>query len=198
MPKSAMPEVIKSWPTLLSDPLAAAIAGPSQKSSHADSPGTNADDTDDSNVNSILAVTDNIGCIHFFLDGNYPLGVVSFGRDLSIPCLVKDPKTPRFYAHPRISTEDATVTDLQPVMIDIPLLSRNDIRAMANLSTTASELMWYIMRVVKEMRHVWFGSDTHAGARELGPKWIRALETKQKDQFGRTYTFISRSSVNRN
>ena len=52
--------------------------------------------------------------------------------------------------------------------------------------------------VVKEMRHVWFGSDTHAGARELGPKWIRALETKQKDQFGRTHTFTPRSSANRN
>ena len=196
-PKSAIPEVIKLWPTLLPDPLAASIAGPSQDGPHTGHPGEIIDDADDSNVNSILAVTDDIGCIHFFLDGNYPLGIVSFGRDLAIPCLVKDPKIPQFYAHPRIYAQDATITDLQPVVIDIPLLNKNDIRAMANLSTTACELMWYIMRVVKEMRHVWFGSDTHAGARELGPKWIRALETKQKDQFGRTYTFGNRAK-NRN
>jgi len=43
------------------------------------------------------------------------------------------------------------------------------------------------MRIVKEMRAIWFGTETHGGIREWGPRWVRALETKQKEQFGRRY-----------
>lgn len=41
------------------------------------------------------------------------------------------------------------------------------------------------MRVVKEMRSIWFGCETNSGAREWGPRWVRSLETKQKEQYGR-------------
>ncbi|KAJ2920191.1 hypothetical protein MD484_g211, partial [Candolleomyces efflorescens] len=40
------------------------------------------------------------------------------------------------------------------------------------------------MRVVREMKGAWFGSDTATGARELGPRWVNALKSKQKTQFG--------------
>jgi anaphase-promoting complex subunit 4 len=42
-----------------------------------------------------------------------------------------------------------------------------------------------MMRVVREMKGAWFGSDTATGARELGPRWVNALKAKQKTQFGR-------------
>jgi len=189
-PRSSVPEVITSWPSLLPDPLAASISSPSQSRTQPNSSGTAADDIDNSNVNSILAVADNAGCIYYFLDGSYPLGATSLGPEISIPSLSKDPKLSLFYVHPRKFVEETSITDLQPAAIDVPLLDKRDARAMANLSSTARELLWYTMRVVKEMRHVWFGSETHTGARELGPKWIRALETKQKDQFGRVYTTL--------
>jgi anaphase-promoting complex subunit 4 len=189
-PRVSVPEVIRSWPILFSDPLAASINPPPQSQTQSNNPGTAPDDTDDSNVNSILTVADDLGRIHCFLDGTYPLGVIPFGSEVSISSLFKDPQQLLFYAHPQAHFKDAVVTDLQPTTINVPLLERGDIRAMAKLSSTARELLWYIIRVVKEMRYVWFGFGTYTGARELGPKWTRALEAKQKEQFGRVFTFF--------
>lgn len=68
--------------------------------------------------------------------------------------------------------------------MNLPLLQSRIVRDIARVTSSMRELMWYTMRVVKEMRAIWFGSDTNGGARELGPKWLRALETRQKNQFG--------------
>lgn len=142
------------------------------------------DESDNSNMNSILAVTDGVGHIHCFLDGSYPIGVISIDLDAALHSLYKDPKDSVFYAHPQKSIDGVSLTDLHPTVIELPLLHSRSVRDMAKMSSTARELTWYTMRVVKEMRTVWFGSETSSGARELGPKWIRALETKQKDEFG--------------
>jgi anaphase-promoting complex subunit 4 len=187
-PKSSLPDVIKGWPTLHSDPLAASMSPSLNRRTRVTVPGP-MDEVDDLNVNSILAVTDDVGHIHSFLDGSYPLGIISLGSELSIPSLFKHPSLPTFFAHPQISVDNTTVTNLQPVTIVIPLLDQRQVRSFARLSSTARELVWYTIRVVKDMLAVWFGSDTLSGARELGPKWIRALETKQQDQFGREYWF---------
>jgi hypothetical protein len=65
--------------------------------------------------------------------------------------------------------------------LTMPLLSTRKARDFARLSSTARELVWYLIRIVKEMREAWYGSENQTGARELGPKWVRALEAKQKE-----------------
>jgi anaphase-promoting complex subunit 4 len=168
--------------------LSASLSPPSQdrsRSNHSD-PAT--DDTDDANLNSILAVSDDLGYIYFFLDGSYSLGAFLIGPKVSTSTLFKMPAHSTFYVHPQVAADDETATDLQPTTISLPLLNKRDVRDLARLSSSARELLWYTTRVVKEIRNAWFGCETHSGARELGPKWVRALETRQKEQFGRMYT----------
>jgi len=143
------------------------------------------DGTGDPNTNSILAIADDLGHVRCFLDGTYPLGAISLSPETSTPALFKHPKNPVFLAHCQRLIDNTVTTDLHPTVIELPLLRTRKPRDLAKLSSTTRELIWYTIRVVKEMRVVWFGSDTSNGARELGPKWIQALETKQKDQFGR-------------
>lgn len=142
-------------------------------------------DVDDSNVDSILTVTDDLGHMHCFLDGSFPLGSVHVGSQVVISSLSKDQKKPAFFAHPQLRAEDTTATDLRPLVVQLPLLGERKARDLAKVSSTARDLAWYTMRVVKEMRSVWFGSDTYTGAREIGPKWIQEIETRQRDNFGR-------------
>lgn len=136
-------------------------------------------------MNSFLVVADDLSHLHWFLDGSYPLGAVQLSPGTSTASLFKDPKQPIFLTHPQKSNDKAVFTELWPISVELPLLRTRKPRDLAKLSSTTRELVWYVTRVVKEMRAVWFGSDTFSGARELGPKWIRALESKQKDQFGR-------------
>ncbi|KAJ6604670.1 anaphase-promoting complex, cyclosome, subunit 4-domain-containing protein [Mycena vulgaris] len=179
-PKSSLPEVIRTWPTLSSDPIVASMGPPVKQ---LDPSNGHLDVADDANVDSLLVVTDDVGHIHAFLDGSYHLGPISLGPNLLIPSLFKHPKFPIFLVHPQ-ETAGATRTDLFPVYIRLPMLEDRQIRDMARASSSSRELVWYCIRVVKEMRAVWFGSESLSGARELGPKWIRALETRQREQFG--------------
>lgn len=161
-----------------SDPLAASV-GTQGKSQN------QLDPVDDANKNSLLAVADDLGHIHCFLDGCYPLGPILLAPPSSVSSLFKHPRRLSFFAHPRMPTTDTFLTDLFPITVRLPLLDQRNVRDLAKLSSTARELIWYAMRVVKEMRTIWFGSETLSGARELGPKWTQALEMKQRDQFGR-------------
>jgi anaphase-promoting complex subunit 4 len=167
------------------DRLAASISSPSQEGNQHDVLGPQDDGVSDANMNSVLAIADDLGYVHCFLDGTYPLGAIALKPETSTPSLFKHPKHPIFLAHPQKFTNSAVITELQPTKIELPLLRTQKPRDLAKLSSTTRELVWYATRVVREMRAVWFGSDASSGARELGPKWIRALETKQKDQFGR-------------
>jgi len=182
--KSSQPESIRSWPALLRDRLTASISSHTQESQRNVS-NQQGDGTGDPNTNSILAIADDLGHVRCFLDGTYPLGAISLSPETSTPALFKHPKNPVFLAHCQRLIDNTVTTDLHPTVIELPLLRTRKPRDLAKLSSTTRELIWYTIRVVKEMRVVWFGSDTSNGARELGPKWIQALETKQKDQFGR-------------
>ncbi|KAJ7181678.1 anaphase-promoting complex, cyclosome, subunit 4-domain-containing protein [Mycena crocata] len=180
-PKSSLPEVIKSWPTLNSDPMVASMGSQVKQ---LDPSNGHLDVADDANIDSILVVTDNAGYIHCFLDGSYHLGPISLGPSLLIPSLFKHPKLPVLIIHPQEVVDGASSTDLPPLYVRLLMLEDRQIRDMARVSTSSRELVWYCIRVVKEMRAVWFGSESLSGARELGPKWIRALEKKQREQFG--------------
>jgi anaphase-promoting complex subunit 4 len=180
--------MIHSWPTLISDPLAASMSSSLQgltqstTSQEAIAMETSAD------VQSILVVADDLGHIHCFIDGSYPLGAISLGSELTTQSLFKHPNHPMFFSHP--SVDSSTLTDLYPSTIKLPLLEKRSLRDLAKLSSTARSLVWYTIRVVKDMRAVWFGSDTFSGARELGPKWTRALEAKEKEQYGSKYACL--------
>lgn len=187
-PKSSQPETIRTWPSLLPDHLSASISSPLQDGLNGKSSETK-DVVNDANMNSILAISDDLGHVHCFLDGSYPLGAIQLIPETSTSSLFKDPKQAVFFAHPRKSTKDAVAAALWPVTFEIPLLKTRKPRDLAKLSSTTRELVWYVTRVVKEMRAVWFGSEAFSGARELGPKWIRALEARQKEQFGRAYRY---------
>ncbi|GLB36171.1 putative DEAD-domain-containing protein [Lyophyllum shimeji] len=180
--KPQLPKVISEWPALSPDPLAASISPPLQS---AESIGGPRDDVDEPNVDSMLAVTDDQGYLHGFLDGSFPIGKIFIGSKLSVGSLSKVPEQPVFLAHLSTIQESTFVaTSLMPATINIQLLGQRSPRDMAKLASTARELLWYSIRVVKEMHTTWFGSEAFSGARDLGPKWIQALEAKQKEQFG--------------
>ncbi|KAJ3554550.1 hypothetical protein NM688_g3049 [Phlebia brevispora] len=179
--KSIMPQIISSWPTLPIDLNAASFQ--SFMNGRTQRPGEELDEVDDSNVNSILVVSDNSGNIYGFLDGYYPLGTISLDLECTISSMYKSDNV-RYYLHPNIGSSASQQTLLRPVSLNIPFLQGRTLRDVARVSTSARELAWYAIRVVKEMRGTWFGSDTHSGAREAGPKWLRALEQRQKQKYG--------------
>ncbi|KAI0932220.1 hypothetical protein AcW1_000598 [Taiwanofungus camphoratus] len=181
-PKSSLPSVISTWPTLTSDPYAASIQ-PSRIGEQKSRPGEDLDEIDESNINSILAVSDDAGHLHCFLDGSYPLGTISLGAECSPSSLYKAEDF--LFAHLQSpNLLNISTTTLRPLVVQLPYLKQRALRDVAKVSSSVRELVWYMIRVVKDMRGVWFGSETQNGARELGPKWVRALEARQKDEFG--------------
>lgn len=175
--------MISSWPTLPSDPLAASIQAQSS-SGKENRPGEELDEVDDSNVNSVLAVSDDAGAIYGFLDGSYPFGAIELGEPSSVINLQKQ-RNATLVLYQQIRSSSSTHSALRPAIVHTPFLSDRSLRDLGRASSSCRELTWYAMRVVKEMRDAWMGSPTNTGARELGPNWIRALEKKQKEKFGR-------------
>ncbi|EPT04312.1 hypothetical protein FOMPIDRAFT_125581 [Fomitopsis schrenkii] len=177
---SNQPAVIASWPTLPSDLLAASIQS-AKLGAQRPRPGEDLDEADLTNMDSVLAVADDAGHLHCFLDGSYPLGIIaSMAPCIASMSLAKD--NDLLFAHPRFT--DPKMTSLRPAVIHLPYLRRRALRDVARVSSSVRELVWYAMRVIKDMRAAWFGGEAQSGARELGPKWIRALETRMKDEFG--------------
>lgn len=174
------PEVIAKWPTLPPDPLSASMK-PADAPRYRQEGEESLDEIDDRNTNSILCAGDDMGNIHCFLDGSFPLGTLLFNTNFPIATLYKKPNEPTFSIN--IQTAE-TGTSLAPTIVDVTLLKRRNIRDVARTSSTARELTWYIMRCVKEMQKFWYGQDLQGGARTMGPKWAEALEKKQV-QFGR-------------
>lgn len=188
MPPS-VPPVISSWPALPSDSLAASIQ-PQKLSGNQLRPGEELDEADDANVDSILMVSDDTGHLHCFLDGSYPLGSAFTGIEALTVSIYKEKDC--FFAHPQfIRVGKPSFTSLRPWVIRLPEIQRRTMRDVARVSSSTRELNWYAMRVVKDMRNAWFGSETQNGARELGPKWVRALEDRQRDEFGREFILIA-------
>ena len=136
---------------------------------------------DNLTLRSILLAVDNKGHIFPFLDGIYPLGIISVGKECGFLEFVKHPSRHTFMGQIQYTLGSSTRTELKPMILTMPLLSTRKARDLAKLSSTAKELVWYLIRVVKEMREAWYGSESQTGAREFGPRWIRGLEAKQKE-----------------
>lgn len=172
--------MISAWPTLPQDLLVASIQ-PS-KLGGGPHPGEDLDEVDTANVDSVLVAADDSGHMYGFLDGSYPLGVIDPGLEFSTICLLKEKDL--LLAQPRFSHSGQMVAGLLPIILRLPQLQQRTLREVARTSSSVRELVWYTMRVVKDMRAAWFGSDTQNGARELGPKWVHALEERQRVEFG--------------
>jgi anaphase-promoting complex subunit 4 len=134
--------------------------------------------------NSLLVIGDDDGILHCFLDGSYYLGPISTLPSTVPTAVFKDLKQPLFLLHPQPLASDFLSATFAPLSVDLPLLASHRIRDFAKISSAARELMWYILRVVEELREIWFGSGSVTGAREAGPKWIQLLETRLR-QFNR-------------
>ncbi|KAJ3970282.1 anaphase-promoting complex, cyclosome, subunit 4-domain-containing protein [Lentinula raphanica] len=175
----ALPDVIKSWPSLQPDPGAASINVPNTNRTTENGI---TDDVDDANIDSILAVADRSGRLWCFLDGTYSMGSLKLSNSnpTTITSLFKNPKSPVLLAYPN---HDGVFTDLLPTHVSLTLLQESKFRDFAKLSTTARELCWYVLRIVEEMSAAWMGSDTNTGARELGSKWLATYEAKQQTDY---------------
>ena len=134
---------------------------------------------------SLLTVIDGGGVVHPFLDGSYFLGSVALPGGFPSATAFKHPCKPLIFLHPQSVNSDPLSTAMQPVVVDIPLLATPKVRDFARLSSAARELTWYIMRVVNEARESWFGSESFTGARDIGNKWVQALERRLSEQYGR-------------
>ncbi|KAJ3575641.1 hypothetical protein NP233_g977 [Leucocoprinus birnbaumii] len=180
--QNQIPDTIRDWPTLVSDPLLASICPSGARQSKTDG---NATDESDINKDSLLVVADYNGQLSLYQDGAFPLGQIHIGKDFYTRSLFTPFQSPStFLVHVTRLSPRPELTPTCAVHVDIPLVRRRFCRELSQLSSAAHDLTWYAMRVVKEMRAIWFGSDTNSGARESGPRWIRSLETKQKEQYG--------------
>lgn len=181
-----LPRPIEQWPTLTENPLMASIDSPSSNSrkvDHAD----NSDARDSSHINSIMLVADSAGRVFAFLDGTFSLGYFSLSPALIFGEPSKFPEQCLFVGQPSLTRDGSPRRCMDHMVVDLPLLLQREARDFAKLGTAGRALAHYSMRVVKEMREAWLGSDSNTGAREFGPKWIKTLEMKQKDQFGGTF-----------
>lgn len=183
--KSPTPAVINDWPSLPPDPSLASLCPPVLT----DKQGKTAKETpvnlSAEDENSLLVIGDDNGMLHCFLDGSYYLGPINTLPSTVPTAVFKNPKQPLFLLHPQPLAYDLLSTTFAPLSVDLPLLASHRIRDFARISSASRELMWYIMRVIEELREVWFGSGSMTGAREAGPKWIQLLETRLHDKFGR-------------
>ncbi|CAL1695872.1 unnamed protein product [Somion occarium] len=179
--KNSQPDVISSWPSLTPDLLAASLKQ-AKSGKQVSRPGEEFDESNEANTGSSLVASDHAGNSHCFLDGRYSLGSLSLGESCFATSLHQDSE--RTLLLFMTFSSDGTVTSLDPCLVRLPFLQMRYLRDLAKVSSSTKELTWYAMRVVKEMRAAWFGSDTQSGARELGPKWLRAFEARQRDQFG--------------
>lgn len=179
-----MPFIIFAWPTLPSDPIAASIQSAAASGQQL-RPGEELDETDDSNVNSILVATDDLGHIYHFLDGNYPLGISTMGKECTTLSMYRNHNPRYFFVHPQWGPSDTQQTLLNPAILDLRLFAMPGmVRDVARVSSSFRELTWYCMRVVKEMHQTWFGAEGGHGAREIGPRWVRVVESRQRQKYG--------------
>lgn len=162
-----------------SDPIAASIKPP-RSGKQPVRPGEEYDERDDSNTNSLLLVSDKFGDTHWFLDGCYAMGSSRLTEKTT--SLYQDSERTLLAFSKLIS--DPSFTRLAPRVLQLPVLNQRYLRDVARVTSSTKELTLYALRAVKEMRAAWFGSDTQSGARELGPKWLRGFEARQREQFG--------------
>jgi len=172
-----VPRVVDEWPTLQTDPLLASIATPAHLSSTKE-PGEVIDEVDIANVDSLLVALDDKGRMHCFLDGSHQLGTLTSSAGL-ISSVYKTTTSPTLFVHAQALQTSAVL--IRPSIFHLPLLADKRGRDFCQLSSTARELCWYMLRSVQDMRDTWYGSESVTGARVFGPQWIQDFKAKLRE-----------------
>lgn len=145
-------------------------------------PGEELDEKDLTNVDSLLAVADTTGRAVFLFEGSYNIGEVQLGPRCEVQSMMKRNERSTLYLHTKFKPSDGTspnVHNLIPRTLHLPLLHTKATRQVAQTSSAVKQLVWYAMRVIREMRKAWFGGDGHDGAREMNTNYVRGLQETQ-------------------
>lgn len=129
-------------------------------------------------------MSDDDGQVHIFLQGCYPLGSFLVADKSTTTSLLKSSTSSTMFAHQLRDINGMNATSSVPSTVRLPLLDKRMPMDVAKASTVARELLWYIIRVVDEMRTAWQGSNTQTSARDQGAKWLRSLEALQDNKLG--------------
>lgn len=192
--KSALPDVIQTWPTLPSDPLLASIK-PAARDGQAARPGAELDAAEDANLGSLLIVADAQGDLYPFLDGSFPLGVAAAGSSTpltphGVGTVNKDSGRAALFLHRRLTADALGPIAARPSVLSLPLMDARVAREAAQLASAARALVWYATRCVSELRGAWQGDTPgQPGACEFGARWLRVFADKQKAHYGRTCVY---------
>jgi anaphase-promoting complex subunit 4 len=188
-----LPDSIADWPALPPDLVAASIKPFPRSGDPQRRPGGPPEEVLDDvraenslNYDSLVIAADDQNRCHFFMDATYPLGSVTIGEVVEgvtcqVASLINLSSRSTVLTHVTYQIHEQGNTNLVPVAVDLTALRSIHAREVAKASSAARELAWYMLRVLEEMRTTWIGSSEHGeGARNLGPKWVKELEAKQR------------------
>ncbi|KAG6335275.1 hypothetical protein ID866_3804 [Astraeus odoratus] len=182
--QASIPDVIDQWPSLSHALDNISVNSPNQTDDIGHEGGHSGGLPQTSDEDSLLVLSDAKGGLHLFLDGCYFIGSISLTGGLPCTFAYKHPSQPLLLLHPGDPTRDLLSVGIQPLSVSIPLLDTPTVRDFARLSSTARELMMYIMTALDEMREGWFGSATVTSPKEIGKKWVQALQKKLSEEYG--------------
>ncbi|KDQ08489.1 hypothetical protein BOTBODRAFT_191754 [Botryobasidium botryosum FD-172 SS1] len=172
---SSLPPSLASFPSLPSDPISASIS-PRPATTAATARSKIQDEPETLNRGSVLFVGSDAGYVYPFLDGTYPLGRVFLGAQCSPIALYK--RDGIFFVH--ATKAEPLATNLSPMSIYLPLLSKPWSREVARASSTVRDLLVYCFRVLDEMKDLWLGSNGNEGASLIGARHINVLKERQR------------------
>ncbi|KAJ8522524.1 hypothetical protein ONZ45_g896 [Pleurotus djamor] len=137
--KDVLPDFIKDWPGLDSDPQVASMSSTT--------PGVSPKDPSnpkDATTGSILVAADTAGHLFLFLDGSYPLGSISLNGRPHVSLFHHGQKAV-FLSHATCERGiDSSSLSFHPTVLSVPLLDDRKVRDVATSSTSARRLVWYI------------------------------------------------------
>ena len=136
--------------------------------------------------NTMVVASDSTGTLHLFLDGSYALGTIDLRVGSCASSVAQANQLSPFFVQTRMTLDSSSFTSTTPTTIQLPLLDSPAVRNVAKVSTVAHSLLTYTLRVLEDMRRAWFGTDSLEGGRDVGQKWIKVLEEKERLIEGRT------------
>ncbi|KAG8964939.1 hypothetical protein FRC03_001163 [Tulasnella sp. 419] len=182
-----LPE-LAAFPTLPSDLDAAPASSDipyARQSNSSDDTQRIGNRSDNCGIGTLVVVADDSGHLLPFLEGSYPLGVINLGQDCSVVSVWKSPNKPIILVHiTQFLTDQLSRCTIFPTTVHISLLSSASVLDVARISSITRSLVLYVNRTFREMSRAWYGHQSTEGGREVGMKWIKVLQEKEKQLDG--------------
>lgn len=135
---------------------------------------------------TVVVVSDTNGQLYPFLEGSYPIGTISLGEPCTVSSIEKLSNTLPFLLSVNVNSGDSvTEKRIPPVPLRLNLLSTKWLHQVAKVSSTVRALLVYLFRALGDIHKAWFGTDSLEGGRDVGIKWIKVLEEKERLYEGR-------------